>query len=153
VKIDHELSAGDQVDSRCLKCKAVTNHTIVAMSGGKIAKVECNTCRGRHNYRPESAPKNKVVQRKGEKISARAAGARISEEMKAAALFDSLLAGRNGDGGIAYAMTGDFAQGALIDHPTFGLGVVSRKISATRIEVVFRSGVKILVCGQPAQIG
>ena len=42
---DTQLESGKEVGSKCLKCKGVTNHTIIAMAGGEIAKVECNVCK------------------------------------------------------------------------------------------------------------
>lgn len=47
-----KLSAGDIIDARCTKCRAVTNHRIVAMVGDRVVRVECNTCHGVHNYHP-----------------------------------------------------------------------------------------------------
>ncbi|MFZ4440354.1 MAG: hypothetical protein ACOYOS_18175, partial [Syntrophales bacterium] len=52
-------AAGDFIDSQCTKCKILTNHTIVAIEGGKVAQVKCNTCGGEHNYhapKGEKAP-------------------------------------------------------------------------------------------------
>ncbi|MGV1099137.1 hypothetical protein ACUUL3_06945 [Thiovibrio sp. JS02] len=146
---DKTHSAGDEIDSRCLKCKTITNHTIVAMLGGRVAKVECNTCHGRHNYRPPAAEKSGVLRRGGGgKVSGGKGGGRVSPEMKAAAHYEEVLAGRSPEGALPYAMTATFAQGDLIEHPDFGLGLVTKKISASRIEVIFRAGVKVMVCGQ-----
>jgi ribosomal protein S27E len=50
--------AGDFIDSQCTKCKILTNHTIVAIAAGKVARVKCNTCGGEHNY---PAPKGEKV--------------------------------------------------------------------------------------------
>ena len=40
-----KLSAGDNIEARCTRCRTVLNHTIVAMVGEKVVWVECNTCR------------------------------------------------------------------------------------------------------------
>ncbi len=149
--VNKSLTAGDEIDSRCLKCKAVTNHTIVAMQNGVVAKVECNTCHGRHNYRPPVPEKG--GRRQGgfvkDRGAARAAG-RVSPELMAAARYEEALAGRNREEARPYAMNASFASGELIAHPSFGVGLVTKKIGATRVEVIFHSGVKILVCGQPS---
>ena len=148
---DKNLSAGDQIDSRCLKCKDVTNHIIVAMLNGRAAKVECNVCHGRHNYRPPTVEKSSGVRRVGKKKGpAGKKGGRMSPEMKAAAHYETVFADRSLEGALPYAMTATFAQKDLIDHPNFGLGLVTRKISANMIEVTFRVGVKIMVCGEQA---
>ena len=48
-----KLAAGDCIEARCTRCRALMNHTIVAMVGEKVIRVECNTCRGMHNYHGE----------------------------------------------------------------------------------------------------
>lgn len=149
---DKNLSAGDEIDSRCLKCKAVTNHTIIAMLEGKAAKVECNTCHARHKYRSPVTVKKKssgVRRVAKKKATGSKKGGRMSPEMKAAAHFETVLGDRSREGALPYAMTATFAQEDLIDHPKFGLGLITSKISASRIEVTFEVGIKVLVCEQP----
>src|SRR5262245_65118967 len=45
---------GGEVDAFCTRCKMTLAHTILAMVGQTIARVQCNTCGGQHAYR--SAP-------------------------------------------------------------------------------------------------
>jgi hypothetical protein len=141
-----DFTAGDDVDSRCLKCKAVTNHTIIAMQDEQIAKVQCNTCGGRHNYRPVKPVAKKAVRRSAGKLTPAKARARVSKEEKQAEYFEKVMAGQDQAKALPYAMSSDYNDNDLINHPTFGLGVVTRKISPTRIEVVFREALKVLVC-------
>ena len=61
--------AGDEVDSKCTKCKLILAHTIIAMVGDQIARVKCNTCGGEHAYRPpptasEATAKKRRAERK-----------------------------------------------------------------------------------------
>ena len=42
---------GGEVDVFCTRCKMELGHTILAMVGQTIARVQCNTCRGQHAYR------------------------------------------------------------------------------------------------------
>mgnify|MGYP001199865820 CR=1 FL=1 len=144
----NETSAGDDIDSRCLKCKAVTNHTIIAMIAGQVAKVQCNTCGSRHNYRQPIVEKSTTLRRSAGKIVAggRIAKPRMTKGMTAAALFDEILAGQDIATAKPYSMSGDFNSNDLLNHPTFGFGVVTKKINSTRIEVTFKEGSKILVC-------
>src|SRR5437867_11032714 len=65
--------AGDEVDSKCTKCKMVLAHVIVAMVGDQIARVKCNTCNGEHAYRPppsasEATAKKRRAERKTSNI-------------------------------------------------------------------------------------
>ena len=138
--IEKNLEAGNDIDSRCLKCKDVTNHTIIAMADGEVAKVECNVCKAKHKYR---APKPEKVPGAKKKTTRAPSSAKAN---KAEALFESLIEGRDQAKAISYAMTASFKEGDLIDHTTFGLGVVMGTTLPNKMEVQFRPGSKILIC-------
>lgn len=131
------LSAGEEIDSACLKCKDITNHTIVAMKGEKIAKVECNTCKAKHMYRAEM-PVKKTKKPAGPKITV--------AEKKAAESFSKMMSGRNEDEASKYSMKSVFGKDDLIKHPSFGLGVVTATIPPNKIELTFHEGPKIFIC-------
>ena len=54
-----ELRLGDIIDDFCVKCRRVTNHSIVSLMNGDAAKVRCRTCYSDHDYRHEQAPPSK----------------------------------------------------------------------------------------------
>ena len=70
----HEKRLGDVIDDFCVKCRRVTNHSIVSIVDQEAAKVRCRTCYHDHDYRHEQAPPSK-------------------KELKKAALFNEVLAG------------------------------------------------------------
>ena len=53
------LRLGDDLDDFCIKCKRLTNHTIVSMVGDQPAKVRCRACYNDHDFRREQAPPTK----------------------------------------------------------------------------------------------
>src|SRR5438105_12343336 len=61
-----ELRLGDVIDDHCIKCRRVTNHSIVSIVDGKAAKVRCRTCYHDHDYRNEQAPPSKKDLKKQE---------------------------------------------------------------------------------------
>ena len=136
-----KIEAGQEIDSRCLKCKDITNHVIIAMVDGKVAKVQCNVCGGRHNYRPVKPAKAGGAKKK----TSRAAGG--VKQAKAEAHFEEMLADRDQSDARPYSMTEIFEEGDLISHPTFGLGVITKTEMPDKIEVLFRQESKVLVCG------
>ena len=50
---------GDVIDDHCIKCRRITNHSIVSLVNGEAAKVRCRTCYHDHDYRHEQAPPSK----------------------------------------------------------------------------------------------
>ncbi len=131
-----QLSAGDHITSKCTKCKDSMNHTIVAMVGGRIAKVECNTCGGVHNYRQTTVLKKPAVKRKTGSV--RPKTGKIEME------WEDLLKDLDPTTATLYNMQMTIESGDLIQHPTFGLGRVINVIKPNKMEVYFSSGVKLL---------
>ncbi len=68
-----DLRLGDVLDDFCIKCRRLTNHSIVSLLSGKAAKVRCRTCYNDHDFRNEIAPPSK-------------------KDLKKAALFNQVLA-------------------------------------------------------------
>ncbi len=54
-----EQRLGDVIDDHCIKCRRVTNHSIVSLVDDHAAKVRCRTCYHDHDYRHEQAPPSK----------------------------------------------------------------------------------------------
>jgi hypothetical protein len=61
-----ELRLGDVIDDFCVKCKRITNHSVVSIVNGEPAKVRCRTCYSDHDYRHEQAPPSKKDLKKAE---------------------------------------------------------------------------------------
>ncbi len=51
-----EFRLGDVIDDFCVKCRRLTNHSIVSIVEEKAAKVRCRTCYHDHDYRHEQPP-------------------------------------------------------------------------------------------------
>jgi hypothetical protein len=61
-----EQRLGDVIDDHCIKCRRVTNHSIVSLVDGNAAKVRCRTCYHDHDYRHEQAPPSKKELKRAE---------------------------------------------------------------------------------------
>ncbi len=53
------LRLGDDVDDYCVKCKRVTNHSIISLVEGNPAKVRCRTCYAEQQFRNCEIPPSK----------------------------------------------------------------------------------------------
>jgi hypothetical protein len=61
---------GDVIDDFCVKCRRLTNHSVVSLLNGAAAKVRCRTCYSDHDYRNEQAPPSKKDLKKAELFNA-----------------------------------------------------------------------------------
>lgn len=140
-----KLSAGDTIEARCTRCREARNHTIVAMVGEKVVRVECNTCGGVHNYKPvgqTSAPTEKPAGRKTGPAPRRAGKGPGAADRKE---WESLRPDMQRERAVAYDMNGKYKVDDLVEHPVFGLGVV-KSVGSNKIEVLFQEGRKLLRC-------
>jgi hypothetical protein len=65
-----EFRLGDIIDDYCIKCRRLTNHAIVSLMNGEVAKVRCRSCYHDHNYLHEQAPPSKKDLKKAELFNA-----------------------------------------------------------------------------------
>ncbi|MGE0616689.1 MAG: hypothetical protein AB7P04_13730 [Bacteriovoracia bacterium] len=130
---------GTETLSYCTSCKMDLTHFIVAMKGDKIAKVECKTCKKTHAFK---APKG--ITEPGQKKT-RASKKATAEIKTVEAEWERLMTTHKDAPMKSYTMKTLFSLGDKVNHKNFGEGIVGRLIYPNKIEVVFRTDVKILI--------
>jgi Zn ribbon nucleic-acid-binding protein len=153
------LQVGDIVESACRKCNDITGHTIVSIVDNQIAKVECRGCGSVHKHRPakkssqsqaadpanpaskskKAAPKGKKGPTAKEKEAQQIAEQNFKE-------WQSKVDTRDPAEAKPYSMDQEFETNDLIDHASFGLGIVQRTIPPNKMDVLFQNGEKRLRC-------
>ena len=141
------LAPGDYVQAPCTRCKEVLRHTIVALVDGRPARVKCNTCEGEHVYR---APSEAADAPPAAAKAPRAAASKSSKGSAKAATLEAewaaQLAATGSRARREYSPKEAFRSGEVMEHPSFGAGIVQRVLEAGKILVLFSTGAKILVC-------
>jgi hypothetical protein len=125
---------GGDIDAMCTKCKMLLGHTILAMVGPIPKRVRCNTCQGEHNYH---SPSSKPVRR----------AASTGREKPSITSWEAQLAGKDLSRARKYAPRDRFEKDEVIDHPTFGIGIVL-ELRGDKLEVAFKAYKKTLVHGK-----
>lgn len=134
-------SPGDIVEARCTRCRTLTNHTIIALVESRIARVQCNTCGGVHNYHP-GAPTRPTRQRAARPESKKAS-ARVSPDLLA---WQQACSEVEPGSAVPYAMDRAYQVDELVAHPVFGVGIVTAVIPPNKVEILFQAGRKLLRC-------
>lgn len=130
---------GSNIDAWCTKCKLILAHTIEAVALGVIKRVQCNTCRGKHQYKSNEP---------GTKSASTPVSARTPSAPKAKSKssdYAKLMSGKDLGVACPYSISRHFSKGDVINHSKFGLGVVVDEKDMAKIEVLFESGPKILI--------
>lgn len=140
-------SAGDMIESQCTRCKALLNHTIIAMVGTQVVRVKCNTCGSEHNHRPVKEAKTAAPKAAKPEKAAKAPRAKSTKAPAQSdeSIWEELVSPLDPDLAVPYSMEGKFRANTLINHPSFGIGLVS-SCQSGKVEVVFRSGRKLMRC-------
>ncbi|MFV1975206.1 MAG: hypothetical protein ACC651_05620 [Candidatus Scalindua sp.] len=133
----NNYSAGGYIEAWCTKCRLELGHTIVAMVANFPKRVKCNTCNAQHNFRTKPSEKKRIKSKNStQKIK--------SQEIN---YNESISRLTNSDRSNAkkYRIEGNFEKDEIIDHPKFGIGIVSSVIQINKIEILFKDGSKLLV--------
>ena len=132
------IGVGKEIVTYCSKCKLDLGHIIVVMKDAATPhKVQCNTCKSTHSFK---APKTVTKRR----ASSGTRKPRQTKEEKIINLWEEGIENFSGEP-IKYSIKTKFEEGQVINHPKFGPGVVDKIIDTNKIEVIFRTDVKILM--------
>ncbi len=132
--------AGQDVDAPCGRCGGDTRHQILTVTNGTPEQLICGNCRSVHKFR--AAKPAAPVRTPRVPAAAKAPASRPGSQF---AQFQNLLAEEQGGAhASAYRVTEHFEVGAWMDHPSFGLGRVQRRLGK-KVDVLFRDGMKTLV--------
>ena len=138
-----ETAVGQEIVCFCTKCKMDLGHTIMSMVGGLPVRVMCRTCKSEHNYKkkkgvkdPSAAPKTRAPRATKESKAEKT----VPVEMEWTKLMNASNRPMKN-----YAANEAFQMGDKVSHSTFGEGVVQKLIFPNKVEVIFRTDVKLLI--------
>jgi hypothetical protein len=138
-------SVGKETISYCTSCKMDLNHVIVAMKGDRIAKVQCLTCKKEHAFKAAKGATEPKKKR------GKAAKSEEPESNPIELEWEKLMNTHKDAPTKSYNTKGQFALGDKINHANFGAGIVGKLIYPNKIEVIFRTDVKVLIHAGAAQ--
>lgn len=136
--------AGMDLDAWCGRCKMETRHRILTLTEGVPENLICAMCQSKHKFRAEKAkpePKTRAT------VSARAATQAVRPVTSLASQFQRLMIEEQGGASARpYSPATRFEEGQWLDHPSFGLGKVQKRLGK-KVDVLFREGLKTLISG------
>ena len=137
-KTKDKTPVAQNVITMCTKCKLQLEHVVLFHSvEGIIEKVKCHTCGSEHKYRPEKS--------KSPKKAVKTPSSKRTKKLDLTRDFETLTEKFKGKKSMRYSMSGSFKADDMIEHKTFGLGIVISS-SYKKMEVVFSDRPRILVC-------
>ena len=132
-----QYTVGKDVLSYCSKCALALSHIIMSIgTKGLPHQVQCNTCKGKHIFKDP-------VLAKSVRPRIKSAGKKVEVRTLSEVWLDAV--GNSNGKQIKYSPKHKFLKGDLVDHVTFGPGVVQTIVDNDKIEVIFRHEIKTLV--------
>ncbi|MGV3619688.1 MAG: hypothetical protein ACO1OB_02665 [Archangium sp.] len=148
--LPNAIRVGGEIDAFCGKCELNLAHTIIAMVGQKVIKVKCNTCDNEHQYRG-TQPLEKATSFAAPKTKAKVATAggttRAPRAKVVTMSWEDQFAGKDLSRAKKYSPRETFVMDDVIDHPTFGIGLVIA-VRVDKVDVSFKQDTKTLVHGK-----
>jgi hypothetical protein len=134
-----------------MTCKADTKQIVLEVEGTQIRAVRCEKCNTEGAFRsPRAKTKAALLEiAKGEKQKpapkrrSRKAASPSPEEV-----FQQLIDSVDLSTATRYNMKAPLEEGDVIDHPTFGIGIVTARTDVKKARVTFETGVRVLVCNR-----
>lgn len=119
----------------CKKCETDRYFRVLAHVSATEAKLECEVCGSKRKLKLGETEKKTTTKKKTTRKKSVNAHLKTYNELKEKfGNVDPEL----------YSTAGSFAMDSMIDHPTFGLGIVTQSLH-NKIEVCFEEGVKTLM--------
>ncbi len=127
----------------CKKCDTDRYFKVITHTSSTTAKMQCEVCKCHRNYSlgEEKKAAQPSVRRAGK------AATPSAKASKATAHWLLLKEQYKGPQAVAYTINHQFKDKQSLEHPTFGLGFVTKTLPH-KIEVVFEAGIKELMHGK-----
>ncbi len=136
---------GSVVDGFCPKCESITEHTIVKATKKSIRDVRCEACSFVHKYQKTAKTKAKAKAKTKKKRKTRKKAQEIDEKAQALAEWEAACLANAAVEPQDYSMKKEWEPGKVVLHKRFGKGVVTKKLSERKIEVIFQDSRRRLV--------
>lgn len=135
------LGVGKEILSYCNRCQLSLAHIILTMKETKVDKVQCKTCQSKHIHRGEKKPSAT------RKKSASSTGTRSRRKTKMSSedMWQDVMNKTDAEDLINYSPKQAYKLGDVINHPSFGPGLIDKLIDENKIQVIFRGDVKTLI--------
>ncbi len=142
---------GSPINAYCANCKSDQNHVVLEVDGVQVRLVRCETCSNEGEFRaPRAKTKaglQEALRRKTMPPPPRKRATRRRTETPEET-FQKLVEGRDLSTAEPYSIKSPFQVSDLIDHPKFGVGIVTAIADVQKVKVFFEDGERVMICNR-----
>jgi len=141
--VSDKPSVGKEILNYCSKCDLNLSALIVSMLGAEVSKVMCKTCKTTRRYKDPKGGATSPSKRK-------AAGKSSTPRTKRTVLsfqevWREALETAGNPEPKPYSIRTAFDLGQVIEHPTFGVGIIQKRLHPDKIQVIFQDDERTLI--------
>ncbi|UCE71543.1 MAG: hypothetical protein JSU99_09690 [Nitrospiraceae bacterium] len=133
-------SAGEGLNAWCPRCTMQSEHTIISIIDNAPKRIKCNTCEEHHTWSAKLSGKSHG--------QLKSTGRRERSKEALYKTYLTRLAESDPAHSIKYTIKGNFEKDQIIEHITFGIGLVLSVIQENKIEILFKDGPRLLIQNQ-----
>lgn len=126
---------GKNIYIACKKCDRERYFKVITHISATSAKTECEVCKTKKTYKLPVAKKPRVSK------ALAASRAKVNSD------WQKMVQDRTDTKKIPYRINTKFEVDQILEHPMFGLGIVTKSLPA-KIEVIFEKEMKVLIHAQ-----
>jgi len=131
---------GGDILAYCSKCQGEFSHVVVSMIDKKPARVQCKMCKGNHNFKRIGDTKIRSISRTSSPSAAPRKQTLLVQDY-----WQQLMDLQKGKPLKPYSPKQAYLKQDVINHNTFGVGIVEEVRIDKKIVVIFKAGEKVLV--------
>jgi hypothetical protein len=142
---------GSPIEAYCTECKSDTDHRVLEVDGKLVRAVRCEKCSNEGILR---APRDKTKAALIDYAKRSSApppprkNTRSKKVVPPEETFRELTEHLELDTATTYNIKKPLAEGDLIDHPSFGVGLVTMVTDLHKAKVFFETGERVMVCNR-----
>ena len=144
---------GSSINGYCSKCRADAMHVVIEASGAQVRSVRCSECGAKGKFKePRAKTKAAILAARKKKKSPaqkKTGRSKASSAKSPKDLLNRLLLSRDMETALDYDTSVSLSTGDLVNHQSFGYGVVIEVSEEKKAKVLFATGERLLICNRP----
>lgn len=140
------VKTGSEVLAYCTACKMDLAAVVVAMDDAKVLRVQCKTCKKERAFKaPKGAttPGAAAPKKRTKKGAENAKPTAVAIEAEWKSLLEQAITKKARR--VKYTPKETLIVGDVLDHGSFGEGIVMKLIHPNKAEVIFKNDMKVMM--------
>jgi hypothetical protein len=142
---------GSPIEAYCLSCQKDENHVVLEADGMQVRLVRCEKCGEEGVLRAPRAKTKAALLEFAQKKKKKAVPQKRKTRRKNVSpeeVFRELAQSFDLNQPLTYSIKAVVEPGDVVEHPTFGIGIVTSLSGPDKAKICFESGERTMICNR-----